>query len=228
MEGRSIIRPKYSIPCRQHAECKNVRVRIAKHRGRFCAAGFRLQWQSILQTRIIMIKRLAERDLRTSFGTFTEILYYDGLKESVAIVMGGIADAKDVLCRIHSSCIGAHVFNSVECTCREEMEAAQAAIAEDGRGVIVYLDQEGKGNGHLALVESIPFKNAGLSQADAYVKAGYKADARSYRPAAEILNDLKVISVILLSGNPEKAEDLRREGILVASTRELNLAGPRP
>ena len=104
-----------------------------------------------------MIKRLASRELNTKFGTFTEILYYDGQKESIAIVMGDVADGENVLCRVHSHCIGAHVFNSVECTCREEMEAAQIAIQAEGRGAIIWLDQEGKGNGHLALIESIPF-----------------------------------------------------------------------
>src|SRR5918993_715898 len=94
----------------------------------------------------LMIKRLGARELETKFGTFTEILYYDGQKESIAIVMGDVAEQDDVLCRVHSHCIGAHVFNSVECTCREEMEAAQRIIQEAGRGVIVWLDQEGKGN----------------------------------------------------------------------------------
>ncbi len=169
-----------------------------------------------------MIKRLAARELKTKFGTFTEILYDDGQKESIAIVMGDVADGADVLCRVHSHCIGAHVFNSIECTCREEMEAAQALIEKEGRGVIIWLDQEGKGNGHLALMESIPFKKE-FGQAEAYVMAGFKADARSYRPAAEILKELQVESIVMLANNPEKAEDLRRESIVVSGTRELDL-----
>lgn len=95
----------------------------------------------------------------------------------------------------------------------------QAAIERAGSGVIIYLDQEGKGNGHLALMKSIPFKKAGLSQAEAYKKAGFEADARSFRPAAEILADMKVKSVVLLTNNPEKAEDLRRASINVAGTK---------
>ena len=152
--------------------------------------------------------RLSERKLRTKFGTYKEVLYYDGQAESIALVMGDVADRENVLCRIHSHCIGAHVFNSVECTCREEMEGAQAIIESEGRGVIIWLDQEGKGNGHLALMESIPYKKE-FGQADAYVKAGYAADARTYRRAAEILIDLKVNSIILLSNSSEKADDLR-------------------
>ncbi len=168
-----------------------------------------------------MIKRLASRELRTKFGTFTEILYYDGQRESIAIVMGEVDSGEDVLCRVHSHCIGAHVFNSVECTCREEMEAAQAAIQEAGRGVIIWLDQEGKGNGHLALIESIPFKKE-HGQARAYEMAGYRADARDYRPAAQILNDLGAKSIILL-GAESKADELRKESVVVSVVQPLAL-----
>ena len=162
--------------------------------------------------------RLATRELKTKFGTYTEFLYYDGQKESIALVMGDVGNGENVLCRIHSHCIGAHVFNSIECTCREEMEGAQALIEREGKGVIIWLDQEGKGNGHLALMESIQYKKE-FGQAEAYVKAGYAADARSYRPAAEILKDLEVNSIILLSNSSDKADDLRRISINVTGVR---------
>ncbi|HEX6127177.1 MAG TPA: hypothetical protein VFZ23_17525 [Pyrinomonadaceae bacterium] len=162
-----------------------------------------------------MIKRLAQRELETKFGTFTEILYYDGQRESIAIVMGEVAGGEDVLCRVHSHCIGAHVFNSIECTCREEMEASQSAIEREGRGIVIWLDQEGKGNGHLALIESIPFKKE-FGQAEAYAKAGFKADARSYTPAAQILHDLGVKSIVLLANSESKASELRKESVVVS------------
>lgn len=168
--------------------------------------------------------RLAERDLQTRFGIFKEILYYDGQRESFALVMGEVAGGKNVLCRIHSACIGGHVFNSVECKCAGEMAAAQAAIQDAGRGVIIYLDQEGKGNGHLALILSIPFKKAGFSQAEAYKKAGFPADARSFRPAAEILEELGIKSIILLTDNLEKANELEKFSTNVAEVR----AAPSP
>jgi GTP cyclohydrolase II len=167
-----------------------------------------------------MIKRLGERDLQTKFGTFREILYYDGQKESIALVMGDVAGGEDVLCRVHSHCIGAHVFNSLECTCREEMAAAQSAIQNAGKGVIIWLDQEGKGNGHLALIESIPFKTE-LGQAEAYVRAGYKRDARDYAAAAHILAELEVVSIALLTNQAAKADDLRRSGITVRRVKPL-------
>ena len=161
-----------------------------------------------------VIKRLASRELKTKFGTFIEVLYYDGRRESIAIVMGD-PDGDDVLCRIHSHCIGAHVFNSIECTCREEMASAQAAVQEAGRGVIIWLDQEAKGNGHLALIESIPFKKE-QGQAKAYEMAGYTADARDYRAAAQILKDLGVRTIVLM-GSESKANELRKEGVVVSS-----------
>ena len=168
-----------------------------------------------------MIKRLGERELRTKYGDYREILYYDGQKESIALVMGDIAGREQVLCRVHSNCIGAHIFNSIECDCREQMAAAQALIQDAESGVIIWLEQEGKGNGHLALIESIQYKRAGFSQPDAYVKAGYKADARDYRVAAEILADLDVRSIVLLANGTGKADDLRKASIAVTETRPL-------
>jgi GTP cyclohydrolase II len=170
-----------------------------------------------------MIIRLKERQLKTLFGNYSEILYYDGQKESIALVMGDVTGAERVLCRIHSSCISAHVFNSIECTCREEMAASQAAIEKEGRGVIVWLDQEGKGNGHLALMESIKYKKE-FGQAEAYVKAGFVADARSYRAAAAILKDLAVKSIILLSDSGKKVLELQNEAIEVSGLRRLDLS----
>jgi 3,4-dihydroxy 2-butanone 4-phosphate synthase/GTP cyclohydrolase II len=100
------------------------------------------------------------------------------------------------------------------------MEASQGLIQSDGRGVIIWLDQEAKGNGHLALIESIPFKKE-FGQAEAYRRAGYKSDARSYASAAQILNDVDVTSIVLLANDAKKADKLRTEGISVSDTRTL-------
>ena len=167
-----------------------------------------------------MIIRLAERQLNTKFGKFVEILYYDGQKESIALVMGDVMGGADVLCRVHSHCIGAHVFNSIECDCREQMAAAQELIEQAEKGIIIWLDQEGKGNGHLALIESIKYKKE-FGQAAAYEKAGYLADGRSYRAAADILSDLKVRSIVLLANGQDKAKDLQKESIIVSGTKQL-------
>jgi len=101
------------------------------------------------------------------------------------------------------------------------MEAAQAAINAAGRGVIIYLDQEGKGNGHLALIKSIPYKKAGMNQSEAYERAGFSADARSCRAAAEIINDLRVQSIVLLTDNAGKADELREHSVTVTEIRPV-------
>ncbi|HBR58659.1 MAG TPA: GTP cyclohydrolase [Blastocatellia bacterium] len=168
-----------------------------------------------------MIVKLAERELRTKFGVFSEVLYYDGQRESIALIMGEISGGQNVLCRLHSACIGGHVFNSIECECAAEMAAAQEAIRAEGRGIIIYLDQEGQGNGHLALIESIKYKKK-YGQAEAYRMAGFKADVRDYRPAVEIITDLGIKSVVLLTGNPAKAVDLTKAGVAVSGTKPLD------
>lgn len=170
-----------------------------------------------------MVIRLAEGYLRTKFGTFLEILYYDGHKESSAIVMGEVQQRDNVLCRLHSHCVAAHIFNSIECDCREQMEIAQALIEQQGAGVIIWLDQEGRGNGHLALVRSRALQAQGLSQTEAYVQLGYAADARQYASAAAILQDLGVKSVVLMTNSPHKIESLQAAGMIVSGTQPVAL-----
>ena len=170
-----------------------------------------------------MIIRLAEAPLHTRFGTFLEILYYDGQQESIAIVMGDVRQHDNVLCRLHSHCVSAHLFNSIDCDCREQMELAQAMIEQQGTGVIIWLDQEGRGNGHLALLRSRALQAQGLSQTEAYVQLGYAADARQYASAAAILQDLGVKSVVLMTNSPHKTGSLQVAGITIAGTRPLIL-----
>jgi GTP cyclohydrolase II len=170
-----------------------------------------------------MIIRLAEAPLRTRFGTFLEILYYDGQQESIAIVMGDVRQRDNVLCRLHSHCVSAHLFNSIDCDCREQMELAQAMIEQQGAGVIIWLDQEGRGNGHLALLRSRALQAQGLSQTEAYVQLGYAADARQYTSAAAILQDLGVQSVVLMTNSPHKIGSLQTAGITIAGTCPLIL-----
>jgi GTP cyclohydrolase II len=98
------------------------------------------------------------------------------------------------------------------------MEVSQQLIQKEGRGIIIWLEQEGKGNGHFALLKSVAHKRLGLSQADAYEAVGFKRDARDYKEAAAILNELGVKSIRMLTNNPEKVETLTRHGIQVVGT----------
>ena len=170
-----------------------------------------------------MVVKIAEGNLKTRFGEFHEILFYDGQKESIALVMGAVAGEEDVLCRVHSSCIFGHVFNSIECDCREQMEVSQQLIQKASKGIIIWLDQEGKGNGHFALLKSVEHKRLGLAQADAYEAVGFKKDARDYTRAAEMLNELGVRSIRMLTDNPGKVETLARHGIQVTGIQPVIL-----
>jgi GTP cyclohydrolase II len=170
-----------------------------------------------------MIIRLAEGPLETKFGLFNQILYYDGQKETIALVMGEVSNKENVLCRVHSHCISAHVFNSIECDCREQMEMAQRMIQQAGSGVIIWLDQEGKNNGHMALLLSRKLKAEGISQAEAYKQLGYSEDARNYVRAGEILRELNVRSIALMTNNPEKVFQLREDGLVIAGIQPLKI-----
>lgn len=170
-----------------------------------------------------MTLRIAEGDLTTKFGKYREILFYDGQKESIALVMGDVKDQEEVLCRVHSSCLFAHAFNSIECDCREQMEISQQLIEKEGKGIVIWMDQEGKGNGHFALLKSVEHKRLGLQQADAYEAVGFKKDARDFRAAAEILKNLEVQSVRMLTNNPKKVETLTQHGVVVVGIQPTEL-----
>ena len=170
-----------------------------------------------------MVVKLAEGSLKTKYGEYHEILFYDGQKESFALVMGDIEDEEGILCRVHSSCIFGHHFNSIECDCREQMEIAQQLIQKEGKGVVIWLEQEGKGNGHYALLKSAVYKRQGIAQAEAYEAVGFQKDARDFRAAADILKELNVKSVRMLTNNQKKVETLTQHGIHVVGIKPTTL-----
>lgn len=163
-----------------------------------------------------MIVQLAEGTIKTKYGTYREILFYDGIKESHALVMGDVKAGEDILCRVHSSCIFAHHFNSIECDCREQMEISQQLIEREGKGIVIWLEQEGKGNGHYALLNTLPLKKEGMPQAEAYEAVGFQKDNRDFSAAAKILKHLNVASIKMITGNKKKTETLTRHGITVS------------
>jgi GTP cyclohydrolase II len=172
----------------------------------------------------MLIVRLAERPLRTFFGCWREVLYFDGRSESIALVYGDIDGRDKVPCRVHSACLSAHVFNSIECDCREQMYMAQTSIQDRGRGVVIWLDQDGRGNGHLALMLAAKLSNEqAIAQTDAYRQLGYPDDRRRYDVAGAILSDLSVRSIILLSNNPDKRQSLVDSGVEVAGVEQIAL-----
>lgn len=178
-----------------------------------------------------MLIQLARGPLDTAFGTWDHRVYWDGRSEAIAMVFGDVAGSLDTLARIHSSCVTGNVFLSVECECRAQLEAAMRLIQRTGAGVIVWLDQEGRGNGKAAHIASQHLKKGPerLSQAAAYLRLGCPPDARSYRVAAEVFRAIRACSVVLLTDNDRKVEELRGHGIAVImrSMRDLITAPGR-
>ena len=161
-----------------------------------------------------MVSKLAEGTLTTAFGEYREMLFYDGQKEVIVMLLGAPEDKEDILCRIHSSCIYGHVFNSIECDCRSQMESAQKLMEKEGHGILILMDQEGKGNGHLALMKSQAYKKVGYTQAEAYEAAGYAKDARDFSAAGKILQYLGVKSIRLITDNLLKVNILEKYGVI--------------
>jgi GTP cyclohydrolase II len=170
-----------------------------------------------------MIVRLAEGNLKTKYGHFKEVLYYGRQKETIAMIMGEIYGGKEIFCRVHSTCLHGHYFNSIECDCQEQMNTSQALIQRAGRGIIILMEQEGKGNGHYALLHSIRFKRQGDNQSEAYIKAGFKNDNRDFSSAGKILKDQAVKSVKMLTNNPDKVNTLESQGITVSGIQKITL-----
>lgn len=168
-----------------------------------------------------MIVKIAEGEVHTKYGVFQEHLFYDGIKETIAITMGTIQDNDDVLCRVHSSCIAAHHFNSIECDCREQMDMAQQLVQQAGRGIIIWLEQEGKANGHFALLKSKPLLKEGFTQTEAYAAIGFQRDARDFTRAAEILHSFGIKSIRMMTNNPKKIDQLAQHGVQVMGVQAL-------
>lgn len=167
-----------------------------------------------------MVTKIAEGIIHTKYGLFKEHLYYDGIKETIALVMGDVIGKENVLCRVHSSCLSGHVFNSIECDCREQFAISQQEIEKVGNGIIIWMDQEGKSNGHYALLKSSE-KRKKMTQSEAYKAIGFKSDARDFTRAAEIISELQIKSIIMLTNNPNKINSLTKHGIIVKGHKEI-------
>ena len=138
-------------------------------------------------------------------------------EEHVAMVLGDLSGDAPVLARIHSSCFTGEVLGSQRCDCKAQLDEALARIAAEGRGVVVYLVQEGRGIGLGDKVRAYELQDRGLDTAEANVQLGYDVDLRSYDLAAAILRDLGVHAVRLMTNNPGKLAGLAAAGIAVAA-----------
>ncbi|MFI5546587.1 bifunctional 3,4-dihydroxy-2-butanone-4-phosphate synthase/GTP cyclohydrolase II [Streptomyces sp. NPDC051815] len=170
------------------------------------------------------VRREAEVSLPTAFGPFTAHGYrstVDGV-EHVALVHGEIGDGTDILVRMHSECLTGDIFASQRCDCGPQLHASMERIRNEGRGVVVYLrGHEGRGIGLLSKLRAYELQERGRDTLDANLELGLPADARDYAAGAQILADLGVRSVRLMTNNPEKSDALDRHGITVASRESM-------
>ncbi|HXY49218.1 MAG TPA: GTP cyclohydrolase II [Terriglobales bacterium] len=168
------------------------------------------------------IRQVASADFPTRWGQF-RILGFEGVsgegderhtEGAVALVMGDISGAP-LLVRIHSQCLTGDVFGSLRCDCRQQLEMALSMIAGEGRGMLIYEQQEGRGIGLMAKLQAYELQDAGLDTVEANERLGFKADQRGFALPAKILKVLGATRVRLLSNNPDKVAALERDGVEV-------------
>jgi 3,4-dihydroxy 2-butanone 4-phosphate synthase / GTP cyclohydrolase II len=173
-----------------------------------------------------LVKRVATAALPTDHGEFRVMAYESGLdgETHVALVRGDLGDGENVLVRVHSKCLTGDVFHSARCDCGPQLEAAMTRIAQEGRGVLLYLNQEGRGIGLANKIRAYELQDQGLDTVEANERLGFKADQRDYGIGVQILKDLGVRSMRLLSNNPRKLVGIEGYQLSVAEWLPLEIA----
>ena len=166
----------------------------------------------------LSIERYAEAELPTRSGPFRVVVYRElgGDKEHLAVIAGDVQGAEDLLVRVHSECLTGEVLHSLKCDCRDQLDLALERIQAAGKGAVLYLRQEGRGIGLGNKIRAYAKQEEGLDTVDANLALGFEDDQRGYQMAADMLRDLGVESVALMTNNPRKVEGLESGGVKVS------------